>query len=112
MLVGEVDVSDFLLAGQDHHHDLRRLYEIHGLSHGPEQESGNTDWPAARLRWVDGLAGEDQLVALAHDLPGPGLQNGSAEIGELLGWLPSGDTKLVVGHVRTRGILLHRAGAA
>src|SRR5215470_7275112 len=112
MLVGEVDVANLLLAGQDHHHDLRRLHKVHRLGHRPQQESGNANRPAARLRGVGGLAGKHELVALAHDLPGPGLQDRSAEIGELFGRLLSGHAEFVIGHVRTRGVLTHRAGAA
>src|SRR5882672_1732143 len=112
MLVGEVDVPNLLLAGEDHHHDLRRLNEIHRLGHGSQQEAGNANRPATRVRWVDGLAGEDKLVALTYDLPGPGLQDRCVKVSQLLGRLPSGHTKFVVGHVRTRAILLHRTGTA
>src|SRR5262245_50115757 len=96
MLVCDVDVANLLFAGKDHHDDLRRLNEIHRLRHRPEQESGNANRPATCLRSAGGLAAEHDLVALAHDLPGPGLQDRSAEISQLLRRLPSGTTEYVV----------------
>src|SRR6267142_2528393 len=112
MLVGEVDVPNLLLAGEDHHHDLRRLNEIHRLGHGSEQESRNPNGPAARMRGVSRLFRKDQLVALAQDIPGPRLENRIVEIGELFRRLPSGHTEFVIRNVRTPGVLLHRAGTA
>src|SRR5438552_2460681 len=112
VLVRQVDAANFLLAGQDHHHDLRRLDEIHRLGHGSEQESGNANRPATRVRRVSGLFGEDKLVAFAHDIPGPGLEDRIVKIGQLFGRLPSGHTKLVIRNVRMRAILLHRTRTA
>src|SRR5258705_12839389 len=112
MLVRQVDATHLLLAGQDHDHDLRRLNEIHRLGQGSEQESGNPNRPATCVRERSGLAGKDKLVALAQDLPRPGLQDWSAEIGELLRRLPSGHPEFVIGTVWMRGVLLHGTGTA
>ena len=112
MLVRQVDVANLLLAGQNHHHLLRRLNEIHRLGHRPEQKAGNANRPATRVRGIGGLSGEDKLVAFAHDVACPGLENGIAEIGQLLARLFSCYPKLVIRNVWAFGILLHRAGTA
>lgn len=96
MFVRQVDVADLLFARQDHHHDLRRLNEVHRLGHGPEQETGDANRPATRVRGIGRLSGEDQFVALAQDIPGPGLEDAIVEIGQLFGRLPSSHTELVV----------------
>src|SRR5205823_3241207 len=99
-------------AGQYHDHLLRPLNEIQRLGHGREQESGNAFRPATRARGDDLLSGEDKLVALADHIPRPRLEDGIVEIGHASGRLPSGHAELVIRNVRTRGILLHRAGTA
>src|SRR5260370_30751250 len=64
------------------------------------------------MRGVSRLSGKDQLVALAQDIPCPGLEDRIVEIGELFRRLPSGHAEFVIRNVRMRGVLLHRAGTA
>ena len=61
---------------------------------------------------VDGLSGEDKLVALARYIPRPRLGDGIVEIRQLNRRLPSGHTELVIRNVGMRGFLLKGAGTA
>ena len=87
---------------------MKYIAWVMGLSRNPGTPTGQQ----LACGGIGRLAGEDKLVALAHDLPCPGLQDRIAEIGQLSGRLLSGDAELVVRDVRMRRILLHRAGTA
>ena len=87
---------------------MKYIAWVMGLSRNPGTPTGQQ---LACGEW-NVLSGEDKLVALAHDIPRPGLEDGIVEIGQLLRRLPSGHAELVIRNVRTRGVLLHRAGTA
>jgi len=72
----------------------------------------NADRPATRVRGVSWLSGENELVALEHDISRPGPAGSDCRDRQLSRGALSGHAELVIGNVRMRAILLHRAGTA
>src|SRR4029453_10513752 len=112
MLVRQADVANVVEVCQNHHHFPLPLNEIHRLGHGGQQKPSNAFRPATRARRDNELSGQNKLVALAHHISRPGLEDGIVEIGHGLGRLPAGHTKLVIRNIWMREVLLDGAGSA
>jgi hypothetical protein len=90
--VRQVDIADLLFAGQDHHHDLRRLKEVHRLGHRSEQKTRNANGPQLACGGLAGFPERTRSLRLRRTIPCPGLEDRIVEIGQLFGRLPSGHT--------------------
>ena len=86
MLVGQIDSAHLMVRLPDHDHFFRTLDEKDRLNR-IERKAWNADRPAARRPAEPRLSGEDAFIVFAQFLPGPGLKDRVAEIGN--GKLPT-----------------------
>src|SRR5262245_11031752 len=107
----EIDMPNLLVAGEDDHHLLRRLDEIHRLK-TIQVKRRDTRRAAARVRREGDLPREHLIVVLLHPLLNPGLQIWIAEVSDEECRLLAGTGSLGVADARVGWIIAHGTGPA